>query len=120
MKQHPPPKDLDPAARAVWKVAQNQLREQGSWRRVDTELLAVYCRNMALARESRACAAAKPFVAGSKGQPVAHPGLKVAAEAEAAALRSATALLLTPESRKRHGVGAETVEDELDKILAIG
>lgn len=120
MKQHPPPKDLDPAGRAVWKAAQNQLRTQGTWKRVDAELLATYCRNVALARTARSQAAAEPFVSGSQGQPVAHPGLKVAAEAEAAALRSATALLLTPEARKRHGVGAETVEDALDEILAIG
>ena len=41
---------------------------------------------------------------GSGVQMYAHTELKVTEGAEAAALKYATALLLTPESRKRHGV----------------
>ena len=57
-----------------------------------------------LARTARQAAEAEPFVEGSKGQLVAHPGLRVAAEAERDACRYAGALLLTPEARKRHEI----------------
>jgi P27 family predicted phage terminase small subunit len=100
----PPPDDLDEAAKALWRRVQRHLREQRTWQDTDAELLESYVRAIALARTARLTAAASPFVEGSKGQLVAHPGLKVAAEAERDAHRYATALLLTPEARKRHEV----------------
>ena len=70
-------------------------------------------RNVVAARGARAAAAAQPYVEGSSGQLVAHPGLRVADTAEAAATRYATALLLTPEARSRHSIKApEKTSDE--------
>jgi len=46
--------------------------------------------------------------------------LKVAEAAEAAAHKYATALLLTPESRKRHGIkttNGRAAEDELNALV---
>jgi hypothetical protein len=54
---------------------------------------------------------------------VAHPGLRVAAEAERDAARYAQALLLTPESRKRHNIeppGDDYLERELAKLTGLG
>jgi len=100
----PPPEDLDEEAKALWRRVQRHLREQGTWADTDAELLESYVRAVMTARAARAAAADDPFVSGSKGQLVAHPGLKVAADAEAAAHTFARSLLLTPESRRRHEV----------------
>ncbi len=93
-------------ARLLWQSAQRHLRRQGTWQDADAPLLEAYVRSVVVARKARQASDAEPFVAGSRGQVVPHPGLKVAAEAEAAALRYGTALLLTPEARKRHDLAA--------------
>ncbi len=98
----PAPADFDREARELWLAVQRHLRRQGTWQDADAPLLEAYVRWVTGARQTRSEAARQPFVEGSKGQPVAHPGLKVAAEAERDACRYATALLLTPEARKRH------------------
>jgi len=92
----------DTHSRKLWLDAQRALREQGTWANTDAPLLEAYVRSVLLARRAREAAGAEPFVSGSRGQLVPHPGLKVAADAEAAACRAAGALLLTPEARKRH------------------
>jgi len=49
---------------------------------------------------------------------LAHVEMKVAEGAEAAALKYANALLLTPESRKRHGVTVPSVAtSDLDTLI---
>ncbi len=100
----PPPDSLHEGAKALWRRVQRHLREQGTWQDTDAELLEAYVRTVTIARTARQAAGSTPFVEGSKGQLVAHPGLKVAAEAERDAVRYAGALLLTPEARKRHEV----------------
>ena len=115
------PKGLDPAGRELWAAAQRHLRAQGTWQDdADAPLLESYCRAVCLARSAREIAAEQPFVEGSKGQLVAHPGLRVAAEAERDACRFATALLLTPEARQRHDVRAPDHEHDLPFLVAVG
>ena len=112
----PPPEDLDPDAQRVWRATQRHLRAQGTWTDTDAPLLESYVRSVALARSSRATAHHEPFVKGSRGQLVAHPGLKVAAEAERDAARYAAALLLTPQARKRHDLCGHSA-DALAAVL---
>jgi phage terminase small subunit len=109
MKQNPPPKDFGPDERDIWSAAQRQLRLQDTWTgRSDIPLLEAYCRNVVLARNARMAAKA-----GDPGQ------LKVAGDCEAAVHKFGTALLLTPESRRRHGVKSiAAAEDELARLVA--
>jgi phage terminase small subunit len=110
MRLLPPPKDFGPDERDVWNAAQRQLRAQDTWTgRSDVPLLEAYCRNAVLARKARM--AAKENGAADK--------LKVAADCEAAVHPYGTSLLLTPESRKRHGVKSIAAgEDELSRLIA--
>ncbi len=100
----PAPAGLAGGARKLWRDTQRQLRRQSTWEDTDAPLLESYVRAVALARSARAAASERPFIGGSKGQLVAHPGLRVAAEAERDACRFAQALLLTPQARARHDV----------------
>lgn len=115
----PPPDDFAEESRSLWLRVQRQLRDQGTWQDTDAPLLESYTRAVALARSARLAAAEEPFVEGSKGQLVAHPGLKVAAEAERDACRFATALLLTPEARKRHDVTPAESGDALPFLAQV-
>jgi phage terminase small subunit len=121
MRLLPPPKDFEADERDVWNAAQKQLRAQGTWTgRSDVPLLESYCRNVVLARGARVEARTWGLQTSSSGQLLAATKLKVAAECEAAAHKYATALLLTPESRKRHGIKASGngAEDELAALVA--
>jgi phage terminase small subunit len=119
MRHIPPPNDFDDDARAVWKAAQTQLRLQGTWSKTDVPLLEMYVRVVRLAQRARAAAEGIAFERSSTGHAMlAHVELKVAEGAEAAALKYAQALLLTPESRKRHNVVMPTGADEqLAKLI---
>lgn len=121
MRQLPPPKSFSADEREVWTVAQKQLRQQGTWTgRSDVPLLEAYCKNVVLARTLRAAVGADQLQAlGQGGAMLAAAKLKAAGDAEAAAFRYATALILTPEARKRHGIraGGETA-DELAALVA--
>jgi P27 family predicted phage terminase small subunit len=101
------PNDFDHFAESCWRRAQDQLRAQGTWEDTDAPLLESYVRSLALSRQAREAVSVCPFVEGSRGQMVAHPGVKVASDADRDAERYARALLLTPESRSRHDVGGE-------------
>jgi P27 family predicted phage terminase small subunit len=114
------PKGLDPAGRELWASTQRHLRAQETWQDADAPLLESYVRAVCLARTAREFAAQEPFVEGSKGQLVAHPGLRVAAEAERDACRYATALLLTPEARQRHEIKAPEEGGELAFLASVG
>jgi P27 family predicted phage terminase small subunit len=113
-RQAPPPETFAADERKVWNAAQKQLRAQGTWRDVDRELLATYCRNVVAAREARVVAASEPYVEGSAAQPVAHPAIKVAREAESDARAAAEALLLTPSARRRAGLDSAPDETPAD------
>jgi len=115
-RQHQPPKDFGPDLIEVWQVAQRQLRQQGTWEKSDGPLLEAYVTNVVRAREARA--AAQEYRYSSSVE--LSGALKTIANAEAAALALAKALLLTPESRRRNGVKAPSrqVEDELQALIA--
>src|SRR5215203_5881162 len=118
-RQDSPPADFDEPSRAIWSAAQRQLRLQGTWTRTDIPLLTFYVRNVRLAQRAREAADDFPMQRNSTGgQMIAHVEYKVAESAEAAALKYATSLLLTPESRKRHGVSVPTgITSELDALV---
>ena len=114
------PKGLDPAGRELWASTQRHLRAQETFEDADAPLLESYVRAVCLSRTAREAAAEQPFVEGSKGQLVAHPGLRVAAEAERDACRYASALLLTPEARRRHEIKAPQEGGDLAFLAAVG
>jgi hypothetical protein len=88
--------------RPLWLAAQKQLRAQATWLNTDGPLLEAYVQCVLTARNARR--------AGDT---------KLAGESERDAHRYATALLLTPESRKRHGVkAANGAQDELARLVA--
>lgn len=111
------PEDFDEQAKAIWKHARNHLIDQGTWAATDAPLLESYVRSLTLARTARTEAGKRPFVEGSRGQTVAHPGVKMAADADRDAERYARALLLTPEARSRHQLtGGDNEEPFLDSL----
>ncbi len=114
-----PPGLADTHSRKLWLDAQRALREQGTWANTDAPLLESYCRSVTLARTARAAIAVEPFITGSRGQPVPHPGIKMARDAEADARAAAAALLLTPEARQRHELApARSVDADFAALLA--
>src|SRR4051794_23731526 len=118
-RQDAPPADFDLPARAVWAAAQRQLRLQGTWTKTDIPLLTFYVRNVRLAQRAREAADEYPLQRNSSGTMIAHVEYAVAEKAEAAALKYATSLLLTPEARKRHGVSVpSSATSELDALIA--
>src|SRR5215212_7136212 len=119
MRQLRPPIDFDDDARQIWTAAQAQLRLQSTWSKTDRPLLEFYVRSVRLAQRARAAAEELPFQRSNSAPAMyAHVELQVAEKAEAAALKYAQALLLTPESRKRHNVSLPTgADDELARLV---
>jgi len=118
MRQLPPPSQFGPDEKDVWTTAQKQLRAQGTWTgRSDVPLLEAYCRNVVLARTLRDGVTRSQLETSSGGQLLAAGKLKAAQDAEAAAFRYATALILTPEARKRHNI--DTGEKAADELAAL-
>jgi hypothetical protein len=118
------PKGFSDDEADVWYAAQRQMRHQGTWSgKSDIPLLESYVRNVVLARQARQAinAYGDPFrAAGEIDRALIRGHLKVATDAEAAAHKLATALLLTAESRKRHGIHANGggTENELSALVA--
>jgi phage terminase small subunit len=116
-----PPPGFTPDEKDVWIAAQKQLKLQGTWTgKSDVPLLEAYCKNAVQAREARRAISEyheSLTTAGSVERQLIKDQLKVAVDAEAAAHRFATALLLTPESRKRHNV--KPVEDDADELARL-
>ena len=119
-RQDAPPIDFDLPARAIWSAAQRQLRLQGTWTKTDIPLLSFYVRNVRLAQRAREAADEFPLQRNNTGgNLIAHVEFTIAEKAEAAALKYAAALLLTAESRKRHGVTVPSgATSELDALTA--
>ncbi len=91
----------------LWLEAVHALKAQGSWRDEDAPLLAQYCRSVLTADQARRALEEEGLTTSTAGgRRVAHPLVRVAREAEADARAAATALLLTPASRRRAGVDA--------------
>jgi P27 family predicted phage terminase small subunit len=115
-----PPADLDGPARRLWYGLQRHLREQGTWQPSDLGALERYVRAVLRADRARAELeqAGSLTTAGSQGQPVAHPALRIAREAERDAAEYARDLLLTPAARRRAGIVETSDADaELAELL---
>lgn len=86
--------------------------------RADVPLLEAYVRNVVLARTLRA-AIKDPDSLPLGRAAISDQRLKLAADAESAAHRYASSLLLTPESRKRHKIREPAAgRDELTALIA--
>jgi phage terminase small subunit len=123
MRLLPPPKGFSPDERDVWNAAQRQLRAQGTWTgKSDVPLLEMFAKNVVQAREARQAISEyreSLYTLSTLDRQLLKDQLKIATDAEAAAHRLATALLLTPEARKRHNVQpVEAGEDELARLVA--
>lgn len=105
-----PPKDLDSHHRHVYKALRREMRALGTWRDQDMHALASCVRclqtvNHATAElEAYRAEHGKLTVAGSKGQEVAHPLVRVIREAQADYASWLGRLLLTPEARAKADV----------------
>jgi P27 family predicted phage terminase small subunit len=112
------PDDISEYGQRVYDEARAELESQGTWRDTDAPLLESYVRSLLVARQARKAVSASPFTEGSRGQLVAHPGVKIAADAERDAERYARALLLTPEARSRHQVKGHDDDEPFLAALA--
>lgn len=113
-----PPPGLDADLIAVWIAGRDTLKSDKRWNAMSRALLDQLAAAMNAARIAREKAADEPFVEGSTGQLVAHPGTRTAEAAEAKALGIANALLLTPDARARRGLADDEPErDPLDAIV---
>jgi P27 family predicted phage terminase small subunit len=115
-----PPADFDDAAKKTWRSSLKALRDQGTWQDSDRDALERYCRAVSRARGARAVVASEGLTAvGSTGQPVTHPAVRIAREAERDAAEYARDLLLTPRARRTAGVAETTsLEDELAELVS--
>jgi hypothetical protein len=66
---------------------------------------------------ARETADQEPFIPGSKGQLIAHPGYKLSRDAERDAQVFAESPLLTPQMRKRHDITVGEGKGELANVL---
>lgn len=95
----------------MWIVARDEMVRSGTWRLTHGPLLERLVVNRMAAHGALAEAAAEPWVSGSTGQLVAHPGFAVAARCDQVALSLARQLRLTPAT-------CEAVMDESDDDTA--
>jgi hypothetical protein len=75
-----PPADFDDQERELWDACKSRLQEQGE--DIDLQLLERYVRAIARARLGREAARKEPWVTGSMGQTVAHPGIALERQAD--------------------------------------
>jgi P27 family predicted phage terminase small subunit len=114
-----PPSDFGEPARRLWSATLKALRDQGSWQHSDRGALERYVRAMLRAADARAVAERDGLIAaGGRGQPIAHPALRIARDAERDAAEYARDLLLTPRARRLAGISETTaLDDELAALL---
>jgi P27 family predicted phage terminase small subunit len=96
------------------------LRDQGTWQASDAAALERYVRSLARAACARAIVAREGLTTlGGRDQPVAHPAVRIARDAERDAAEYARDLLLTPRSRRLAGLSeTSAMDDELAGLLA--
>jgi P27 family predicted phage terminase small subunit len=103
----------------LWTSTLKACREQGTWQNSDAGCLERYVRALERARAAQAILDAEGLTAlGGRDQPVAHPAVRIARDAERDAADYARDLLLTPRARRLAGL-AETssMDDELAGLL---
>lgn len=106
-----PPADLDAKGRNLYRKLRGYLKDWGSWHPADAEYLGTTVRWAQRARLARAGMAdedGRPVLTttGYKGQPVQHPNLKTANEAERAYGEGLRELGFTARARKQLEIDA--------------
>jgi P27 family predicted phage terminase small subunit len=119
MGQFHAPKDFTAAMRSLWTTVQKQLREQGTWQPSDVGCLERYVRAVARSAAAQAIVDREGLTStGGRDQPIAHPALRIARDAERDAAEYARDLLLTPRSRRLAGLSeTSAMDDELAGLL---
>ena len=106
-----PPDELDGWWLAVWRHALRVLKAQESWEREQRPLLDEYVFALRESTVQRQAAEADPYHETDKGLLHPHPGFVISDRAARRAVLLADALLLTPESRRAHGLADGKVND---------
>src|SRR5437660_12826445 len=100
-----PPNDLSAPFKALYRKARSAMQAQGTWEPVDQYLLGLYVRCLeraAIARKSITKGNVVQLTTiGSKGNPIPHPAVKIARDAERDAEEYGKELLITPRARKQ-------------------
>lgn len=111
-----PPASLSPAARKSWTNHVAHLSESGAWcEETDAAILERMLQHREAAVDALEAAQSEPWVTGSTGQLVAHPGFAVAAREEQVAMALARQLDLGPAGRRlRSGAGDGDDKSEAD------
>ena len=111
-----PPDDLSPAFRALYRKVRTGMQAQATWEDTDATLLGMYVRCL-----ERAAIARKAFTkdkvvqlttTGSKGNPIPHPAVRIAREAERDAEEYGKELLITPRARKVYELEARKADSK--------
>jgi hypothetical protein len=95
--------------RRIYVACRLELEQRGAWTKLAAAELEDLVHKLELGETSRDAAASEPFVAGSMGQLVPHPGHALAVRYGDAALKLAKALKVTPDTR---GTSAPVPEDD--------
>lgn len=114
-----PPEHLEAEWSDLWTRCLAKLQAQGTYHDVDRPQLDRYVGLLRSAELARTEADAEPFVEGSTGQLVAHPGYRLAEQCEAAALKYAQELLLTARQRSIRKLGDEGAKSKKDPFEAL-
>ena len=104
-----------------WEACRNELASREA-PATDWPLLERMILNRIAAADALVAAMAKPWIVGSQGQEVAHPGFVAAARADGVAIALARQLVLTPAARKALAAPAPVeapADDSLDALDAV-
>jgi P27 family predicted phage terminase small subunit len=114
------PPGLSDDERRLFLAVRRQLAAQGTWQESDAAALVRYVRAQLRGEAASAIVERDGMVTiGGRGQPVPHPAVKIARDAERDAHEFARDLLLTPRSRRLAGISETTaLDDELDELLS--
>ncbi len=108
-----PPDDLSAPFRALYRKVRTAMHAQATWEDTDHLLLGLYVRCLeraAIARKSITKGNVVQLTTiGSKGNPIPHPAVKIARDAERDAEEYAKELLITPRARKQYELEARKV-----------
>jgi len=114
-----PPPGMSAGERRLFLSIRRELHAQGTWQDSDAGALERYVRALERARTALEIVEREGMTAeGASGQPVTHPALRIAREAERDAADYARDLLLTPASRRRAGLGETSgLDEDLRELL---
>jgi phage terminase small subunit len=99
----------------LWKSTLKVLKKQGTWKPELRPQLEAYVNYLRLAKQHRAAAEGNDFTEHPEsGRVFAHPGFALARDAEREARALAEVLVLTPTSRRAHGIDDDPEGDDFD------